>query len=394
MINNTKILYDEKVKSLAEKYESQGFRVVFKPKTDKLPFNLGNYQPDIIAIRDGSGLVIEVKTNLSRVSVDRLQALAEEVSKHQGWRFLLVTLEDIEAKSLPGTSEQLPSWQDLADRFHEAHRLIESDEIEQAFKAAFLLLWSTFEGALRKRAVDVSIPIERFPVIGLLKHMYSLGELSISQFDFAQFCFEAWNSLAHGYIGTPYCVNVLEFDNLVGELLDEWRTDSPEESWFDSSLELAKDLIKEKQLKKELDDEQVIKVESAVSKLLPEDLAAFRAWFAELDAATGDKRLELTRNLINQKSNLIALELTRDLIINEKNEKQLKKELDDEQVINVEFDVSQLSPENLAAFHAWFAEFDAAAWDKQIEKDVAEGRLDVLAEKALKHLREGRCTDL
>lgn len=242
MINNAKTLYDEKLKSLAEKYESQGFRVFSEPKTDELPFDLGNYQPDMIAIKDGSGLVIEVKTSISRVSVDRLQALAEEVSKHPGWRFLLVTVEDIEANSLHGTSEQLPSWQELTDRFHEAHRLIEDDEI-QAFKAAFLLLWSTFEGALRKRAVDVSIPIERFPVIGLLKHMYSLGELSISQFDFAQFCFEAWNSFAHGYIGTPYCGNVLEFDTLVGELLAEWRNDSSEESWLDSSLSLAKDLI-------------------------------------------------------------------------------------------------------------------------------------------------------
>ncbi|MBN3893467.1 MAG: hypothetical protein HWQ43_31615 [Nostoc sp. JL31] len=60
----------------------------------------------------------------------------------------------------------------------------------------------------------------------------------------------------------------------------------------------------------------------------------------------------------------------------------------------VELAISQLSPEDLAAFRAWFAEFDAAAWDKQIEKDVAAGRLDALAQKALKHLREGRCTDL
>ncbi|AVH70792.1 hypothetical protein [Nostoc sp. 'Lobaria pulmonaria (5183) cyanobiont'] len=60
----------------------------------------------------------------------------------------------------------------------------------------------------------------------------------------------------------------------------------------------------------------------------------------------------------------------------------------------VKLAVSQLSPEDLAAFRAWFAEFDTAVWDKQIEKDVVAGRLDVLAEKALKHLREGRCTDL
>ncbi|MEH2209282.1 hypothetical protein [Nostoc sp.] len=344
MTNNTKILYDEKVKFLAEKYETQGFRVLLEPKTDELPFDLGNYQPDIIAIKDGSSLVIEVKNSLNRLSVDRLKAIAEEVSTHPGWHFLLVTLEDIEAKSLPGTSEQFPSWQELTNRFMQAHKLIENDEIEPAF----LLMWSIFEGALRKRAVDVSIPIERFPVIGLLRHLYSLGELSISQFDLAQACFEVWNRLAHGYIENLNLPVVHNLDNLVRELLTEW------------------------------------KIEFDVSQLSSENLVAFRAWFAEFDATDWDKREELRQNLINQ-SLLLALG----------NEK-LKKELNvnDEQLINVECDVSGLSSEDLAAFRAWFTEFDAAAWDKQIEKDVAEGRLDALAQKALKHLREGRCTDL
>jgi hypothetical protein len=56
--------------------------------------------------------------------------------------------------------------------------------------------------------------------------------------------------------------------------------------------------------------------------------------------------------------------------------------------------VRQLSPENLAAFRAWFVEFDASVWDRQFEEDVAAGRLDQLAEEALQDLREGRCTDL
>jgi len=42
----------------------------------------------------------------------------------------------------------------------------------------------------------------------------------------------------------------------------------------------------------------------------------------------------------------------------------------------------------------WFAEFDAQAWDRQFEEDVFSGRLDTLAEKALKDLRQGNCTDL
>jgi hypothetical protein len=55
--------------------------------------------------------------------------------------------------------------------------------------------------------------------------------------------------------------------------------------------------------------------------------------------------------------------------------------------------VSDLSPENLAAFRAWFAEFDAMLWDRQLETDVASGRLDRLGDEALQDLREGRCTD-
>lgn len=60
----------------------------------------------------------------------------------------------------------------------------------------------------------------------------------------------------------------------------------------------------------------------------------------------------------------------------------------------IEQAVRQLSSEDLSAFRAWFVEFDAELWDQQFEADVADGRLDALAEKALQHLREGRCTDL
>ena len=60
----------------------------------------------------------------------------------------------------------------------------------------------------------------------------------------------------------------------------------------------------------------------------------------------------------------------------------------------IEAAVSQLKPEELATFRAWFAEFDGRAWDRQFEQDVADRRLDKLADEALKDLREGRSTEL
>ncbi|MEC4749739.1 hypothetical protein [Methylomicrobium sp. Wu6] len=63
-------------------------------------------------------------------------------------------------------------------------------------------------------------------------------------------------------------------------------------------------------------------------------------------------------------------------------------------ISEIEVAVSKLSREDLSAFRDWFQEFDAEVWDKQLEEDIAAGRLDAFAEEALRDLREGRCTDL
>lgn len=63
-------------------------------------------------------------------------------------------------------------------------------------------------------------------------------------------------------------------------------------------------------------------------------------------------------------------------------------------VKEIESAVSQLSREELSAFRAWFEEFDADAWDRQLEEDVVAGRLDSLAEEALNDFNNGRCKDL
>jgi hypothetical protein len=43
----------------------------------------------------------------------------------------------------------------------------------------------------------------------------------------------------------------------------------------------------------------------------------------------------------------------------------------------------------LAAFRDWFIEHDWQAWDQQLTRDVAEGRLDRLAAEALEEHERG-----
>ena len=63
-------------------------------------------------------------------------------------------------------------------------------------------------------------------------------------------------------------------------------------------------------------------------------------------------------------------------------------------VETIERQVQELSSEDLAQFRNWFAEFDAEAWDRQIEADVKAGKLDALAEEALKQHATGKTTRL
>ena len=60
----------------------------------------------------------------------------------------------------------------------------------------------------------------------------------------------------------------------------------------------------------------------------------------------------------------------------------------------IERDVQALAPDELAAFRKWLQEFDAAAWDRQIEDDVRAGKLDGLAAAALKASGAGKCSEL
>jgi hypothetical protein len=56
--------------------------------------------------------------------------------------------------------------------------------------------------------------------------------------------------------------------------------------------------------------------------------------------------------------------------------------------------VAGLTPEQLAKFRAWFAEFDARLFDAKIERDAKSGKLDRLAEEAISAYRKGRARDL
>jgi hypothetical protein len=60
----------------------------------------------------------------------------------------------------------------------------------------------------------------------------------------------------------------------------------------------------------------------------------------------------------------------------------------------IQSEIESLPQEDFQQLRAWFAEKDWLLWDKQLEADVAEGKLDFLFEEAIAAKSQGTLQDL
>jgi len=63
-------------------------------------------------------------------------------------------------------------------------------------------------------------------------------------------------------------------------------------------------------------------------------------------------------------------------------------------VIEIESAIENLPPNEVSKLSEWFAEFEARIWDKKIEGDLQNGRLQSLISEAEKDFAEGNCQPL
>jgi len=63
-------------------------------------------------------------------------------------------------------------------------------------------------------------------------------------------------------------------------------------------------------------------------------------------------------------------------------------------VEKLELLIKSLSPEELAKFREWFADFDAQIWDRQIQSDAAAVKLDRLIDESMADHRANKTRPL
>lgn len=63
-------------------------------------------------------------------------------------------------------------------------------------------------------------------------------------------------------------------------------------------------------------------------------------------------------------------------------------------VEQLELEIKNLSPDDLKKLREWFAQYDEELWDRQIEADARNGKLQSLATGALRDHEAGDSTEL
>ena len=64
------------------------------------------------------------------------------------------------------------------------------------------------------------------------------------------------------------------------------------------------------------------------------------------------------------------------------------------QVQEIIENIQKLPKEELKSLFRWIEEFEQKLWDQEFEEDVKSGKLDKLAEQAIKDYKAGKCQEL
>jgi hypothetical protein len=220
MSSFTQSEHEELLGAVAERYRNDGYEVTLEPGADAIPFDLGDYHPDLLARKGGVATIVEVKSQTRNLSFDQLKSLADEIGRHQGWRFVLITGQDVVEPGSLREEEDTFSWDKTARRLGAAQQL--NDAGEKA--AAYLILWIALEGMMRHQARTSGIPVDRLAPAILIRQLYSQGELTMSEFEAALRCQEVRNRVVHGFPATGIDNAFHELSSLIQELSKDWSS--------------------------------------------------------------------------------------------------------------------------------------------------------------------------
>lgn len=172
--------------------KEKGYSVITEPDPSIIPFDLHQYRPDILATRGNENLIIEIKARGSHRSIERYKEIAEIVSGHENWRFMLSTIDETDPTER-SPIEDPADPRSLSRMLNKLENLLSGENYDLALP----YLWSVYISAMRIVGERAGVPVDVTSDRSVLNHMYSLGEISSDEYESARKFLEIRNKAVH-----------------------------------------------------------------------------------------------------------------------------------------------------------------------------------------------------
>jgi uncharacterized protein YutE (UPF0331/DUF86 family) len=182
------------LRRVAEQYEKDGYEVHLRPSGSSLPPFLRDFQPDLIAHRADEHVVIEIRAKTDLATDHELRYVVSQVNAQSGWRFDLVVGGSDEWPDEVTTEATERDANGIRFLTASTRRLLDLGQVE----AAYLIVWSATEAALRQLARAHGVRLERNYPQFVAKTLYAQGLLSHTEYKRIQEAMRVRNALAHG----------------------------------------------------------------------------------------------------------------------------------------------------------------------------------------------------
>ena len=214
--------FDERLEQIAERYRSQGYRVVARPGPADLPAFARDFKVEILAERADGHVLASVKPEASHLQNDpETSRYAGVIDSQPGWRYDLHVLgPEPRPTPEPGDAKE-PTDDDLDRTLQDTERMIHAGFTREALIAAWAALEAAMRSRLRAEGNDAGWGTAART---LLNDLYSDGLLPAHVFRELESLFRARNALVHGFtIPTVEERDVRFLIEAARKLLDETR---------------------------------------------------------------------------------------------------------------------------------------------------------------------------
>lgn len=187
MSTPTDAVEQRKLRSIARRYERDGYRVTMPWQGGSPPAFLEGFKPDLIAESEQDRVVVEVKRSNAVRGSNQLLEVAKRVSREPGWRFELVTVPSIEQVSVP-TAERMDFTESRT------RQVIDIGLTDLAYVYAFVVL----EELLNDLALQNGLKAAKTPLAQTARNLVSRGVISQEAFSTIEEARTVRNHVMHG----------------------------------------------------------------------------------------------------------------------------------------------------------------------------------------------------